>query len=212
MFICRATVSPQAFPTIPHFFFFFDVACLPSIPLSATFPYPPMLYSISASVPFSPPSLSLSPFPITPPFLHLTHSLFPLSAFLCSGPIGSHYIDGPDDSVEWCTLFPSASPRPFSAACSCSRAALIGDSRLCDSPATSRYYSTGHGEICMLMHALFRRGLSRCKCRRCEKVEQTPNTAARNSQVLVVGECMCADKHVWEAAWEYLIRRMWISV
>lgn len=76
----------------------------------------PLLSTIHPPQPLS----LLSPLPPFPPSHPLPHSLFPLLAFLCSGPIGSHYIDGPDDSVEWCTLFPSASPRPFPAVCSCS--------------------------------------------------------------------------------------------
>lgn len=89
-----------------HSPFFFAIVHLPSIPLSETFPHPPMLYSMSTSPIFSspqhptalhhPPSLaSITP---TPPFL--PSSLFPPLAFLCSGPIDSHYTDGPDDSVE----------------------------------------------------------------------------------------------------------------
>lgn len=89
--------------------------CLLSIPLSASFLYPLMLYSLSDSLlfalflchtaPYHPPV----PFPLyfphypTPSFLF---SLLPFLAFLCSGSICSHYIDGPDDSVEWCTLSP----------------------------------------------------------------------------------------------------------
>lgn len=110
--------SPQAFPIC------FAIVRLLPIPPSATFPYPPMLYSISISLSLCPtafhhpPSLFAFPhYPSLLPFLPLIpHSL----PFLCSEPICSHYIDGPDDSVEWCTLSPVPLQGPFSAACSCS--------------------------------------------------------------------------------------------
>lgn len=86
-------------------------------PLLAAFPYPPMLYSLllfhslSAPSPTTPPPHPSLPllftFPTTPPLRSSSHPLsLPLLASLCSGPIGSHYIDGNDDSVEWCTLSP----------------------------------------------------------------------------------------------------------
>lgn len=119
MFIWHATVSPQAFTTVPHFFcrgpqsvyrlslyqhlvliLPFYILYLPRsqfLLLSG-----PLLSTIHPPRPLS----LLSPLPPFPPSHPLPHSLFPLLAFLCSGPIGSHYIDGPDDSVEWCTLSP----------------------------------------------------------------------------------------------------------
>lgn len=89
MFICR--VSPQAFPTNPHFLPQ-PLVCLPSTPPSATSPYPPMLYSISIShlLLLSAPPLStihpllllslLSPLSLPPP-IPLTHSTPSFSLF-----------------------------------------------------------------------------------------------------------------------------------
>lgn len=61
-----------------------------------------------------------SPFPLS--LLPLNFPPLPLSllSFLSSGPIFSHYIDGPDDSVEWCTLSSVPLQGLFSLACSCS--------------------------------------------------------------------------------------------
>ena len=111
--------SPQAFTPIHHF----TIALgFPTIPLSATFPHPPppcicfpSIFSFSLphrllpstlssrflfSPLYTPPTHPISPIPLFP------FSIFPLLAFLRSGPICSHYTDGPYDSVEWCTLSP----------------------------------------------------------------------------------------------------------
>lgn len=115
----------------------------------------------------SPPSL-LSSLSLLSPLPPHTRSLFPslpLLAFLCSGPIGSHYIDGPDDSVEWCTLSPvplqGLSLQPAHAAAlssdrslgSFSVGTMIGR-HLPLSPVTAWYYRTGHRDNVAPMCAL----------------------------------------------------------
>lgn len=115
-------------PLPPHFQPVATTRCPFTLrPLSATFPYPPVPHSLSASLLFSlrltglhyPPTASLPRyFPHYPPSpSSLSVSLPPsphhLHASLCTGPIGSHYIDGNDDSVEWRTPSTGASPRPL---------------------------------------------------------------------------------------------------
>ena len=104
------------------------------MPLSATFSHPPALHSVSQSLPFSfffsapplsaihPPSLSRLPIIPLSPRLSL-----PTPCLFCSGPICSHYTDGPDDSLGWCPLsLPGASPRLFFAAFSHRSAFSLG--------------------------------------------------------------------------------------
>ena len=107
--------------------------CLLSIPLSAPCPYPPILYSLSASFPISPslwptalyhpPSpASLSTLPITPlssipppPSLPLPS---PCLSLLRTDRLSLHWWPW---WFSWMVhSLPSASPRPFPAVCSCS--------------------------------------------------------------------------------------------
>lgn len=126
MRICPATASPTAPPIHSHLVA--TTRCPFTLrPISATFPSTPVLHSLSASLLFSlrltgfryPPTASLPRcFPHYPPSpFTLSVSLLPsphhLHASLCTGPIGSHYIDGNDDSVEWRTPSTGAFPRPL---------------------------------------------------------------------------------------------------
>lgn len=160
VFICLATVSPWASPffavvlnpfTIRASISNFSLSscaifCICLSPIFTFFLSAPLLSAI-------PPLLPLSTFPIIPLSLFLLASLF-------SGPICSHYIDGSDDSLEWCTLSPvplqGLSPQPSHAALLCSDSRLSSFSvgtktawHLLVSRVTSWYYRTGHrSDLC----------------------------------------------------------------
>lgn len=107
--------------------------------LSVTSPYPFILYPASClsalfsifllqCFPLS--NLPLSHSSSTIPFSH-----FPLLGVFCSRSFCSHYIDGSDDSLEWCTFSFCASPRPFSCSPVRQKSFLCGHHD-CMAPAT----------------------------------------------------------------------------
>lgn len=129
MFICPATVSAQAFV-------FAIAISLFTVTLSASFPYPQMLHSVSASLPFalffSAPLLStihpLLPFSIFPIIPLFPPSHRPPLSRSPSSPSLPFLLRTDLLSLHWWPWWfswmvhslPGASPRPFSAACSCS--------------------------------------------------------------------------------------------
>lgn len=139
------------------------LSCVSDPLLFSLLPCPTAFYH-----PPSPPSLSLY-FPHYAPLhlpaisptasLSLSLPLPPFLAFLCSGPICSHYTDGPDDSVEWCTLsrvpLQGLSLQPAHAA-ALSRGSSLGSFSLSTMTArhpllslvTSWYYHIGYRDLC----------------------------------------------------------------
>lgn len=175
MFICPATVSAQAFV-------FAIAISLFTVTLSASFPYPQMLHSVSASLPFAlffsapllstiHPLLPFSIFPIIPLFppshrppLSRSPSSPSLPFLLRTDLLSLHWWPW------WFSWMVHSLPVPLQGLSlqPAHAAALSGDSSLSSfsvgimtawhlllSPVTSWYYHIGHREICDLMYALF---------------------------------------------------------
>lgn len=209
MFICRATISLQSLPTIPHFLP--RPPSLLAIPLSATFLYAAVESSISASLWFHLPlrpsihhhllslSLTVSSLPIT------SHSFFPLlprpSPLFFFAPDRSALITLMALMIQ---LNAALSPQCLTQASLCSwseqwqqlgffiSVAARITWHLLLIPLTSSYDRTGHRHNFVPTTALFHQdtpGIKVAKVRRrnkeCEAVD--------NAQVLVMVEWRCLD-------------------